>query len=168
VSRIVLLILIFLFARADIISDYNNGNYNLVCKMSNIEKFKKSENLLSIVGISCVKSDKLYVLPYLLNKLKRTKIGRKNSIYFNIIYLQKRLIYSYLFDNLSFEGFNLPDTNYILSHIFVKLKDSDFKKVDGKIVIDYKGEIIKVYKIGDKFFVDEYKNNKLIKRRWYR
>jgi len=104
----------------------------------------------------------------LLNKLKHTKAGRKNSIYFTIIYLQKRLIYSYLFDNLSFEGFDLPDTDYILSHIFVKLKDNDFKKVDDKIIINYKNKVIKVYKVVDKFFVEEYENNKLIKRQWYR
>jgi len=166
-SRLIFMML-FVFMRADILSDYKNGNYNLVCKLNNIEKFKKSENLLSIIGISCVKSDKLYVLPYLLNKLKHTKAGRKNSIYFTIIYLQKRLIYSYLFDNLSLKGFDLPDTDYILSHIFVKLKDNDFKRVDDKIIINYKNKVIKVYKVVDKFFVEEYENNKLIKRQWYR
>ena len=166
--KLILFVFLFLFLRADILSDYKNGYFSEVCKFNNIEKFKTSENILSIIGISCVKSDKLYVLPYLLNKLKRTKIGRKNSIYFTIIYLQKRLIYSYLFDNLSFISFNLPDTDYILSHIFVKLKSGDFRNIDDKVIIDYKDEIIKVYKKDDKFFVDEYKNNKLIKRRWYR
>jgi len=165
-SFLILLILLGIL-KADILIEYKNRNYLKICNFENITK-TKDEKLLSLVGISCVKTDNLYLLPLIFNKLKHTNIGRKNSIYFLTIYMQKKLLYSFVFDNFSLKGFNLPDTDYILSHIFVKIKNNNYKRKGNMIIINYKDEVIYIYPVEDKMIIDEYKNNKLIKRRWFR
>ena len=166
-NKIVILLLTISFSLAGIIEDFKNRNYQKVCKIENINS-TRDEKILSLIGISCVKSDNLYLLPYIVRKLKYTKLARLNSIYFSTIYLQKKLLYSYFFDGLSLDSFDLPDSDYILSHVFYKIKRDEYKKVNNFYIINYKDEIIKVYKKDDKLFVDEYKNNKLLKRHWYK
>ena len=166
-SKVLLLFGFLSILQSDILSEFKNRNYEYICNFNNINTLK-DEKILSLVGISCVKSDRLYLLPFIIRKLKKTKIGRLNSIYLLTIYMQKKLLYSYFFDKLNLDNFNLPDTDYILSHIFYKIKNNDFKK-DGDIyIIKYADEIIKVYTQEDKLIVEEYKNNQLIKRRWFR
>jgi len=167
-SKFILFVLLVVFLKSDLITEYKNQNYSNICNIANINKYKKNEQMLSIIGISCVKSDKLYILPYILNKLKHSVIGRKNSIYFLTVYMQKKLLYTFVFDNFSLNGFNLPDTDYILSHIFVKIKQNQYEKIENTYVIKYKNEVIKMYPQTDKLIVEEYIDNKLIKRRWFR
>jgi len=152
---------------ADIINEYKNNEFNKICNFKNIVQIR-NEKLLSIVGISCVKTDNLYLLPYIIAKLKYTKSARQNAIYLSIIYLQKRLLYAYFFDNFSLEGFNLPNTNYILSIIFNKIKNGQYKKQGNKIIIKFKKELIEIYPQNNKLIVNEYYKNKLIKRHWFR
>ncbi len=166
-SKIFVLLVFFIFTKADVINNFKKQNYSSVCSFNNIS-VTKDENILSVIGISCVKSDKLYLLPYIIKKLKYTKIGRKNSIYLLTIYMQKKLLYSYFFDHLPLNGFALPKTDYILSVIFNKIKNNDYKKAGDIIIIKYKKKIIQVYPLKNKLFVDEYLNNNLIKRRWFK
>ena len=163
-----MLIIFFVFLNADLIDDFKAKKYASICNFNNITSNLKNEKILSLIGVSCVKVDRLYLLPYIFKRLKHTKLARKNSIYLLTIYMQKKLLYSYIFDNFSLKGFNLPDTDYIISHVFVKIKNKDFYKKDGKFIIKYKNKIIKVYKVKDKLFIDEFKNQNLIKRRWFR
>jgi len=166
-NKIILLLIFINLSMANIVNDFKNHQYQKLCKFDNFVNIK-NEKLLSLVGISCVKLDKLYLLPFVIARLKHTKIGRLNSIYFLTIYMQKRLLYSYFFDNLKLNNFNLPDTDYVLSHVFYKIKQRDYKIKNDKYIIRYGNKIIKVYKKDNKLFVDEYKNNKLIKRHWFR
>lgn len=165
--KIFLIFLITNLAFANILTDFKNQNYQKICNMKNIETIK-NEKLLSLVGISCVKIDKLYLLPFIIRRLKHTKIGRLNSIYLLTIYTQKKLLYSYFFDNLNLSNFSLPDTDYIISHVFYKIKNHHFKVEQNVYIVKYNKEIYKIYKKGTKLFIDEYKNNKLIKRHWFR
>ena len=71
------------FLYASIVNDFLDKKYAKICTVKNINI--NDENKLSLVGISCVKSDKLYLLPFLINKLKKTKLGRTNAIYFSTI-----------------------------------------------------------------------------------
>ena len=166
-NKLFIFILFFSFVYGGILKDYKQGNYKNICNINVINSLD-DEKLLSITGISCVKIDSLYLLPLIIRKLKHTKTGRLNSIYLLIIYMQKKLLYSYFFDNLKLDDFELPDTNYILSHVFYKIKYNEYKKENGVYIINYDNEIIKVYKNNDKLFVDEYRQNKLIKRHWYK
>ena len=166
-SKIFIFFLIVNIAFANILTDFKNKNYQKICNIKNINTIK-NEKLLSLIGIGCVKIDRLYLLPFIIRKLKHTKIGRLNSIYLLTIYMQKKLLYSYFFDNLNLSSFNLPDTDYIISHVFYEIKHNNYKKLGNIYVIQYGDEIYKVYKKGTKLFVDEYKDNKLIKRHWFR
>ena len=166
-NRFFVLIFLLVFLNADILSDFQKHNYFQVCKLDNIT-YTKDEKLLSIIGISCVKSDKLFLLPYVIAKLKFSKTARKNAIYLNTIYMQKRLLYSYFFDNFSLDGFDLPNTNYIISIVFNKIKNNDYKKEGNVYIIQNKNELIKVYPKNTRLYIDEYINGKLIKRHWFK
>jgi len=69
---------------------------------------------------------------------------------------------------LSLKSFSFPMTDYILSYVFEAIKNENFTKKDDIIIIKNKNTTFMVYKIEDKMFIDEYKNEKLIKRRWFR
>jgi len=168
VNKLLLFILFFVFLKAGIINDFKKAEYDKICNFGNITK-TSNEKLLSIIGISCVKTDNLYLLPLIVMKLKHTKIGRQNAIYLDTIYLQKRLLYSYFFDDFSLNGFNLPKTDYILSIVFNKIKKKEYKKIGNIMIINLKNENLKIYKVDDKLVIDEYnKKNFLIKRHWYK
>jgi len=162
------LFLIFLgFLKANIINEYKNNEFSKICNFKNIYTIK-NEKLLTLVGISCVKTDNLYLLPYIIAKLKHTKSARQNAIYLDTIYMQKRLLYAYFFDKFSLKGFDLPNTNYIISIIFNKIKNGQYKKQGDIINIYLKKETIKVYPQKNRLIVDEYYKNNLIKRHWFR
>ena len=166
-SKITIFFILISFSYAGIITDFKNKNYQKICNVISINN-TDNEKLLSLVGISCVKTDNLYLLPLIIRKLKHTKASRLNAIYFLIIYMQKKLLYSFVFDGLDLKNFDLPDTNYIISHVFYKIKHNEYKKNKNIYIIQYMDETIKMYKQNDKLFIDEYKQNKLIKRHWYR
>jgi len=166
--RVLLIFFSAIILNASIVSDFKHKKYSKVCKYNNIMKYKSNEKALSIIGTACVRSDKLYLLPYIYKRLKHTSLGRKNAIYLATIYLQKKLLYSYMFDNFSLNGFELPLTDYILSKIFFAIKSDNYTKRDGKIVIYDKSKRYEVYKVEDKMMVDEFKGDRLIKQRWFR
>ena len=159
---------VVVFLNATIIDDYKKGFYENICNFNNIQKYIKNEKILSLVGISCVRSDRLFLLPLIYRNLKKTKKARINSIYFQTIYMQKRLLYSYFFDNLDLKNFDLPLTDYILSIVFDKIKNKKFKKENGIYVIKLNDKILKLYKEKDKLILETFKKNKLIKRQWFR
>jgi len=167
VSRIIFFIFITLLY-GDIKTDFLNKKYSKICTLENIHKYQKNDKILSLIGKACLNIDSIYLLPRISKFLIHTKEGRANSLYFLTIVLQKRLIYNYIFDEISLDSFDLPMTDYLISYIFHKIKSNEFLKKEGKIVIK-KGDITYIlYKKKDKMFVDEYINNKLIKQRWYR
>ncbi len=159
-----------LFLSANMLKDYLNKRYLQICNFSNLRKYAKNEKALSIMGDACIKTDNLFMLPYIAHKLQNTSIGRKNAVYFLTIYMEKKLICSFVFDNISFEGFSLPETDYFLSYIFEALKNKKYKKIGNKIVIKNKIKNISyyIYKNKNRVYVDEFKDEKLIKRRWFR
>ncbi|WP_456479675.1 hypothetical protein [Nautilia sp.] len=169
-NKILTLTLFVSVSYGGIVEDYLNKKYKKICNFKNIEKFSRNEKALSIVGVSCIKEDSIYLLPYIINKLKKTEYGRKNSIYFLTVYMEKKLLYSYLFDKISLKPFSFPMTDYILSFVFESVKAGNYETENGIIVIfDKKRDVTyRFYKKEDKMYIDEYKNKKLIKRRWYR
>jgi len=155
---------------ANLVQNYLNKNYKENCSFNNINKYKNNEKALSIIGVSCIKTDSIYLLPYIINKLKHTDYGRKNSIYFLTVLMQKKLLYSYLFDGMPIKSFSFPLTDYVLSYVFEAIRNGNFTKNGDIIIINnkQKGLVYKFYKKEDKMFIDEYKDKELIKRRWYR
>jgi len=170
ISKLFILALFVMGLRADIVSDYLHKDYKKICTFSNIEQYKWNEKALSIIGESCVRIDSLYLLPFIVNKLKHTEYGRKNSIYFLTIVMQKKLLYSFVFDGFSLKAFSFPATDYILSKIFMFVKNGKYtKEGDTYVMYDEKSsKTYKLYKSGDKMYIDTYQNGTLIKRRWFR
>jgi len=167
VNRLIFVVFITLLY-GDIKKDFFSKNYSKVCSVKNIYKYKNNDKILSIIGKACLNIDSIYLLPKISKFLIHTKEGRLNSLYFLTIVLQKRLTYNYLFDGISLNGFNLPMTDYLLSYIFHKIKNNQFVKKENKIIIKKRNITYIVYRKKDKMFVDEYKDNRLIKKRWYK
>jgi DNA integrity scanning protein DisA with diadenylate cyclase activity len=156
--------------KANLVQDYLSKKYDNICSFQNIKKYKSNEKALSIIGVSCIKIDNIYLLPYIIKQLRKTSSGRKNAVYFLTILMQKKLLYSYLFDNISLKFFSFPMTDYILSKVFEAIKNREYKKIGNLIVIEdaENKKTYNLYKKSDKMYIDEFKDGKLIKRRWYR
>jgi len=168
--KFLLLIPIFLFS-FNIKEQYLTQNYKDVCLygVKHFTEVKKDENLLSLIGLSCVKSDYFIYLPPIINYLKHTKEARDNSIYFSILFVEKKLLYGYIMDNTDISYYKLPLINHPLSIVFNNIVNKNFIKENGIIIIKYKNIIYKVYRDNEnKLFIDEYTNNQLIARHWYR
>jgi len=153
---------------ASIINDYINKKYNKICTYKNIFKYSTNDKILSVIGESCVKSNNLYLLPSVIKRLKHTKTGRKNGIYFLTIYNEKKLLYAFLFDGFDIKNFCFPYTKHILSDVFMALKNGNYEKMGDLYIIKNKNFTLKMYKENDKMIIEKYKNNKLIKRQWFR
>jgi hypothetical protein len=162
-----ILIFLSIFLNASIIDSYKNKNYENVCNYKNIIKYKNNEKILSIIGDSCVKINSLYLLPYIINYLKHTSVGRKNAIYFLVIYNEKKLLYSFLFDNFDISEFSFPKTYYILSSVFDAVKNKKYKKIGDIYLIKKNNLTIKMYKENDKMIIEEFNGIKT-KRYWFR
>jgi len=165
-----LLIPIFIFA-FDFNKEYKNKNFTKICKygISHINQIKYNDDILSLVGFSCVKKDYLIYLPTIINYLKTTKKGRKNSIYFSLLFIEKKLLISYMLDNQSISYYRFPLINHPLSIVLTNLISGNFKKEGGIISINYKNLNYKVYKNDEnKVFIDIYKDDILKESHWYR
>ncbi|GAB6074008.1 hypothetical protein JCM15786_06650 [Nautilia lithotrophica] len=170
IIKFFILFLMFNLLNASLVKEYLSKNYHKICSFKNIKKYKNNEKALSIIGVSCIKVDSIYLLPYIINQLKYTDYGRKNAIYFLTILMEKKLLYSYLYDGISLKAFSFPMTDYVLSIIFNAIKNDNFKKTGDLIIVEdtKNNKTYNVYKKNDKMYIDEFKNGKLIKRRWYR
>ncbi|GAX87083.1 conserved hypothetical protein [Lebetimonas natsushimae] len=160
-------IVLIIFLNATIIDEYKNKNYEKICNYQNIIKYKKDENILSIIGDSCIKINSLYLLPYIINYLKHTTIGRKNAIYFLVIYNEKKLLYSFLFDNFDIGSFDFPRTKHILSTVFDAVKNKKYKKIGQIYLIKENNCTVKMYKENDKMIIEKFDGIKT-KRYWFR
>ena len=156
----------FLFA--NIIDDFKNKNYSEICTPQNYRKYVHNYKMLNLIGLACVKSDKLVLLLPISYRLRKDRLSRKNSVYFLTLVMQKRLLYSYFFDgNKDIFYFSFPKTNYFLSDVFEAIKDKNFKKEQNIYIIQNKNKIYKIFKNGTFLEIDEIKNNK-IKRHLFR
>jgi hypothetical protein len=166
---LILVSISFLFS-FDFKKEFLAGNYRKVCKKGMNKYFKgnRDEQFLSLVGLACAKSDSFNLLFGLIKDLRKTKEGRNNALYFANLILQKKLLYTYMFDNIDISYFRTANTDNILSFVVQSISSKKFIKRGKVIIIRDKDFIYKVYRSYDKVFIDEYKNNNLIKRHWYR
>ena len=165
-----LLIPVFLFS-FDFKQAFSEHRYKEICLYGNkhLYKIKNNEDTLSLVGLSCVKSDYLIYLPYIINYLKFSKKARENSIYFSLIFFDKKLLISYMVDNLDLSYYRLPLIDHPISIVLTNIINKNFTKEDDKIIIKNDNKVYKVYKTSDnKVFIDIYENDNLISSHWYR
>jgi hypothetical protein len=168
-KKLLFLLPVFLFS-FDFKHQFLLKNYDKVCKtgIKNLYNIKHSENLLSLIGIACAKSDNILYLPIFAKRLKKTKESRNNAIYFSVLFLQKKLLYAYFMDNIDISYYEFPMTDHPISIVTYFIAKNRFKKENGVINIEYKNKTYKVYKDGTKVFVLVYENGKLKETHWYR
>ncbi len=168
-NKLILLLLLPIILFANLLEDFEAKDYNKICTYQNYLLYKNHPKALSLIGFSCVKTDNLFLLPEISYYLRLSKIGRRNGIYFLTLVLEKRLIYSYFFDNdKSIYYFDFPKTDYFLSEIFYDIKHNKIKKAQNLYIIQQKNMTYQIYKKGTFLVIDEIKNDKLIKRHLFR
>jgi len=168
--RLLLLLPIFVFG-FNFKQEYLNKNFTKICKygISHFQQIKNNEDTLSLVGFSCVKRDYFIYLPPIINYLKSTKKARNNSIYFSLLFIEKKLLISYVIDNLDISYYRFPAIPHPISIVINSIIHNNFKKQNGTILINKNNKIYKVYKNNEnKVFIDVYENNNLIESHWYR
>ncbi len=162
----------FSYGRNDIINDYKNGNFEKAC-ISGTNSDSRDEEILSLIGNDCLKIDNINPLGVIIKRLVTSPKYRENASYFATILLQKKLIYQFMIDGINLKGIRLPRTSNILSIVFENLAKSNYKVIDknkNKIVINIKNQKYILWHSNDnppKVFIDEYKDNILVKRHWY-
>ena len=154
---------------ANLVDDFKAKQYDKICSYQNYLLYKNNPKALSLIGFACVKTDNLFLLPEISYYLRFSKQGRKNAIYFLTLVLEKRLIYSYFFDNdKSIFYFSFPKTDYFLSVIFNAIKNNQLKRIKNLCIIQKNNLTYQIYKKGTFLVIDEIQNEKLIKRHLFR
>jgi hypothetical protein len=164
----------FAYDKDAILKDYAAKKYKKICLESAYfyKNGGKDENLLSLIGDSCVKSDFINPLGYIVKNLISTPQARQNASYFSTILLQKKLIYQFVNDGLDLKNLRLPKTEHILSIVFENLVKNNYLKNEEIYTINYdKIHTIVLYKkLKDDnswVVIEEYKNGELNTRHWY-
>lgn len=160
----------------DVKALYNSKLFNRVCtiEVRDLLIETNDENIAYLYGRSCLNMDKINELIIPIAILYKTKESRENAVYFSTILFQKKLLYRALIDNVNIENINLPKTNYILSIIYDKFKNKEYKFREGKyFFVNDDANIIDVLYVEDdneikKVVLEQYQNGKLryIKRYW--
>ena len=167
---VILFIAVSLFG-FDFKKEYQQQNFTRICKYGyhHLKEIKNNEDTLSLVGFACVKRDYFIYLPYIINYLKKTKKARENSIYFSLLFIEKKLLISYILDNIDISYYRFPKIEHPISIVMTNIINKSFKKENDTIIINNKNLIYKVYKNNqNKVFIDIYENNKLKETHWYR
>jgi len=155
----------------DFKKEYLNHNFTKICKygFSHLNQIKDNEDTLSLVGFSCVKRDYFIFLPAIINYLKSTKKARENSVYFSLLFIEKKLLISYVIDNIDISYYRFPKIDHPISVVINAIINKQFKKKDNVIIINKNNKTYKVYKTDDnKVYIDIYKDNQLQESHWYR
>ena len=169
-KKLFLIVPLLLFS-FDYKKQFQRHNYKKICVYghNHFQKIRNNEDILSVVGLSCVKEDYFIYLPPIITQLKYSRKSRDNAIYFSLLFFEKKLLISYMIDNLDLSYYRFPIINHPVSIVVSHLIKKDFYKKNGKIIIKVGNKVYKVYKNREKkVFIDVYKNGKFIKSHWYR
>lgn len=131
-------------------------------------KREKNEAFLSMVGVACVKSDSINPLGVIVKELTETASGRQNAAYFSLLFLQKKLLYAYMFDSFDLTSYYFPLTDHPLSIAIEKIREKKYGTIDNGVSFNYNSQKYKVYRHKKRVYIDIFQNNLLIERHWYR
>jgi len=165
---IILPILLFSFNYK---KEFDNKNFTRICKYgyNHFNSIKNNEDILSLVGFACVKRDYFIYLPRIINQLKYTDKARENSIYFSLLFFEKKLLQSYILDGLDLSYYRLPLIKHPISIVLTNLINENFNKNGNIISIEKDGLLYKIYSNNEKkVFIDIYKDDIKIASHWYR
>jgi hypothetical protein len=158
---------------------YENQEYDKACdyavKYYNKKGNKSNEKYVTLYGLSCLETDKIYRIATPMIQLNQSESARANASYFSTILLQKQLLRQALIDGKKIDDLRLPTTNFILSKIFNLFVNKEYVLLDGIYKFEDKKNKEKTYKLYmDKsekkniyMIIDVYKDEKFIKRYRY-
>jgi hypothetical protein len=158
---------------------YEKQEYDKACdyafKYAYKKKNKKSENYLTLYGLSCLETNNISRVALPMTFLRKTKDARANASYFGTVLLQKQLLLQALIDNKPLGDLYLPRTNFVISKIFALflkeeyiLKEGVYKLIDKEDKnIEYR-LYMKKKKTANYMIIDIYKDSKFTKRYQYR
>ncbi len=161
------------YSKTDVLLDYQAGNYQKVCGVwaELVMAQEKDENLFTAVGDACAKEDAVNSLCNIIRHLVTTKEHRESGSYFATLVLEKKLIYQFMLDGTSLKDLKLPKTEHLLSKVFENLSTGNYSIDEEKNVIIQTPEMTYALWLDDskpqKVYIDEMKDNKLIKRHWF-
>ena len=173
--RILIVVIFATFVFAENISLpilFKKGFYTQICtdRWKYINKYvNKREDLLSIVAYSCLKKGYLVPALDLAKVLKTTSMGRTNATYISTLFLMKKLILQYLFDDFDLKTIKIPQIkDNLLGVVFNYLSSKTYKKDKNSVTITDKNKkfivsTTKNYNLVIKMYI----NNKLIKKAKY-
>ena len=165
----------FDLSKQSIVYLFKNNYFSFICqhRWQYINKYLgKREDLLSLVGYSCLKKHQLTLALDVAKALRFTKDGRINSNYIATLFDIKTLLIRYVYNNkISLNLINIPYSfDDDLGKVFYLVKiQKPVVKNNSFIVRTKDGKKIKVfYDIKDNnFILSFYKNSKLIKKDTY-
>ena len=161
------------YSKNDLLLDYQNGQYQKVCSVWSelIVAQERDENIFTAVGDACAREDSINSLCNVIKYLVSTKEHRESGSYFATLVLQKKLIYQFMLDGISLKELKLPRTDHLLSKVFEQLSAQNYVIDEDKNVIIQTPEIIYAIWLDEskprKMYIDEMKDNKLVKRHWF-
>lgn len=158
---------------------YEKQEYNKACdyavKHFNKKRNKNSEEYLTLYGLSCLETDKIYRIATPMLRLKSTKDARANAAYFLTILLQQKLLFQALIDGTTLTDLHLPRTNFIISKIFRLFVKKDYEvknevyifKDEVKNDMEYRLYIEENHENKKFMIIDLYKDGKFTHRHRY-
>ena len=168
-----LLISLSLFGvtKSEIYNFYKNQNYKDTCSkgMWILNKNRNDDDYMSIVSLSCVKSDMINSAIRIAKSMTHSAIGRQNASYISSLFLIKKLLLQMLFDNIDISNLSLPKSDHILSIVFENISHHNFSKVDNIYIVKSNGKryTLSILNKEKKFIIKIYENNSLISKHIY-
>ncbi|MBU1668358.1 hypothetical protein KKC13_08040 [bacterium] len=156
---------------------YEKQEYDKACEYSvkYFEKNKNDDKYLTLYGLSCLETDKIFRIATPMIRLSQTEGARANASYFATILLQKQLLKQALLDGKTLDDLQLPKTSFILSKIFTLFVQKKYTLNNNIYKFQDESNKEKSYKLYMKeerknknyMIIDVYKDDKFIKRYRY-
>lgn len=162
----------YAYSYNDVLRDYEAKNFEKVCNEGGVFLLKndKNEQILVAIGDACAKVDWINPLGTISKNLISTSEYRESGSYFATLVLQKKLIYQFMHDNINLKELKLPRTDHVLSRVFEELSKGNYEVVEKRIEIKTPEMNYLLWLSDDnpkKVYIDENKDEKLVKRHWY-
>jgi hypothetical protein len=128
---------LFAITKDQVYTYYKSQAYEKACKYGAglVRRERDDENYLSIVALSCVNADYLNTSITIARDMKNTKIGRNNASYISSLFLIKKLLMQFVYDDTDLTNLTLPKSPHILSLIFEAISHNKYQKIDDEFIM---------------------------------
>ncbi len=159
----------------EFIKQFRAGQYDKVCQkgLDHYYAGRTEEMFVMLVGTACARVDNINPLGMMQRNLVSTKSARETASYFSTLVLQKRLVYQFMIDGTPISSLKLPYSNHVISIIFDQLANESYIQLseEPKMIKVFDGDKTMIVSVSDdepiRILVDEYKDGKVVKRRWF-